>query len=100
MANNATLIKLGIDLNKIPKGTIKKGEKGTWLNLDIWVNKEANEWGNNVSCHITQTVDESKSRAKKVYLGNGNVELTDGEVVASPKRKKAQLDETDDDLPF
>lgn len=102
MKNDSTLIKLGINLSKIPKELIKKGEKGSWLNLDVWVNKEANEWGNNVSCSVSKPTGTPK-KWETVYLGNGNVEFTNGEVNAFPKSKKETKkveEDFADDVPF
>jgi hypothetical protein len=99
MKNDSTLIKIGIDLNKIPKDMIKKGEKGTWLNLDVWVNKEANEWGNNVSCSVSRK-SKTSDKWETTYLGNGNVQITDGEVKAFPRGDRQKKKEVEDDFPF
>jgi len=55
-----------IDVKKINKDLLFKGEKGTYLDLNIWINDEPDNYGTNVS--IQQKTDKG---AEKIYLGNG-----------------------------
>lgn len=56
------LLQCKINLSKIDKEKLFKGEKGIWLDIDIWFSPEPDQYGNN--CAIKQ--------AKcKDYLGNG-----------------------------
>lgn len=91
------LFSLKLDVNKIDKSKLFKGEKGTYLSLTCSMNDEADQFGNNVSAWIEQTQEERQSGENKTYLGNGKVFWSDGGT--TPKQPKiTQPDE--DDLPF
>ena len=60
------LITASIDVTKINKSMLIVGQKGTYLNVSIWVNDEPDKFGNDVS--IQQKTDKD---APKIYLGNG-----------------------------
>lgn len=76
----ATLISGSIDLTKINKALIKDNR---WLNLTIWVNDEADKFGNDTK--IQQNVEKGQER---IYLGNGKV------------KKPVDNTPTDNDLPW
>ena len=67
-----------IDLNKIDKtkiiSTDKNGnpfENGAkYLNVVVWLNDEADKYGNNASIQISQSKEERESGAKAIYIGN------------------------------
>ena len=40
------LLKGKINLSNIKKEHLFKGEKGTWLDIDIWINDEPDKYGN------------------------------------------------------
>lgn len=63
-----TLITAKIDIKKIKSEKLFKGEKGTYLDLTIWINDTPDQFGNDVS--IEQRTDKG---APKIYLGNGKV---------------------------
>lgn len=92
----AKLISLSIDVNKITKEKLYKGQKGTYLNLTIALNDEKDQYGNDVSCWEKCEKDEQKN-----FLGNGKVFW---EKQSEPKQdsfKASQnLNEEDLDLPF
>lgn len=60
------LITASINVSKIQKSMLITGQKGTYLNLTIWVNDEPDQFGNDVS--IEQKTDKDQP---KIYLGNG-----------------------------
>ena len=60
------LITAKIDVKKINKDLLFTGKQGTYLDLAIWVNDEADKYGNDVS--IEQRVEKGQP---KIYLGNG-----------------------------
>ena len=60
------LITAKIDVTKIQKALLFSGQKGTYLDLTIWVNDEPDQFGNDVS--IEQRTKQGES---KIYLGNG-----------------------------
>lgn len=83
-------ITASINLNKIDKARIVKGEKGQYLNLVILIGDEADKFGNDVS--IEQSV---KKGEPKIFLGNGKVYKPKSDVVQSQKEESPN-----DDLPF
>ena len=60
------LITAKINLDKIKDDLLFDGEKGTYLNLSIWINKEPDKYGNEISIQQTTKKDEPK-----IYLGEG-----------------------------
>ena len=118
----ANLGKCWINVKNIDKArlqTLKSGAVG--FPMSFAINDEVDQYGNNVSMWMDQTEDERKSKAKRVYLGNGklswsngvitivNKDNPDGFVVgadgviakaeAEPVKAEVEAD-TDPDLPF
>ncbi|MGB2525670.1 hypothetical protein [Flagellimonas sp. SN16] len=91
------LISLSIDVNKITKGKLYKGKKGTYLKLTVALNDSADDFGNNVSCWEEQSADERGQQ--KNYLGNGKV-FWESEATQQTQTHEAELMEEDDNLPF
>jgi hypothetical protein len=94
------LIKAKIDCNKIAKSLLFKGEKGTYLDLDIWLNDKPDNYGNDVS--IEQSVKKGET---KIYLGNGKTKWSsEGGSVKTPLDAAANTAEYNEqlnsDLPF
>ncbi len=65
------LLSLKVNLDKIDKSKLYKGTKGTYLDLDVWINDEPDSYGNDASASLNLSKDERESGAKKVYVGNG-----------------------------
>jgi len=67
-----------IDLSKIDKTKIittdKNGklfENGAkYLNVVVWINDEADKYGNNASIQISQSKEEREAGGKAIYIGN------------------------------
>lgn len=67
-----------IDLNKIDKTKIVSTDKNgkpfengaKYLNVVVWLNDEADKYGNNASIQISQSKEERESRVKATYIGN------------------------------
>lgn len=59
------LYKGKIDVTKIIKEKLFKGEKGTYLDIDIWIADEPDKFGNTAS--IQQSTKQGEA---KIYLGN------------------------------
>lgn len=91
------LINAKIDVSKIDKSKLFKGEKGTYLDLSIWINDKPDNYGNDVS--IEQRTERG---ATKIYLGNGKFykpkDFPPNES-KQPERIKAK-DEDPNSLPF
>lgn len=69
----AQLISASIDVTKISKDKLVKGEKGTYLNITIAINDEVDQYGNQAGIYESQSKEERESKAKKNYLGNGKI---------------------------
>ena len=67
-----------IDLNKIDKTKIVSTDKNgkpfengaKFLNVVVWINDEADKYGNNASIQISQSKEERESGVKAIYIGN------------------------------
>lgn len=60
------LIKAKINLSAVDRERLFQGEKGLYLDLNIWINEELDKYGN--CCSIQQ---QTKKDEKKIYIGNG-----------------------------
>lgn len=75
----STIISLGINKEKI-----QFNEKG-WANVDVFINDQVNDYGQNVSAAMAQSKDEREAGQQKTYVGNGRVVWTSGSVEAAPR---------------
>ncbi len=80
------LINASICVSAIPKELIKSHTNGKkYLSVDIWINDEDDNYGNDCSINIQQSKEERESKAKKVYIGNGKTKFGfDGAKQAAP----------------
>jgi len=78
-----------IDVTKIDKEKLFKGEKGTYLDIAIFVNDETDQYGNNGMIVQSVSKEEREAGVKGAILGN--IKKT-----GSPQTSKAE----DSDLPF
>lgn len=60
------LLQAKIDVTKIDKKLLFKGKKGTYLDLNIWINDKPDKYGND--CSIAQ---RTKKGDDPNYIGNG-----------------------------
>lgn len=98
------LITAKIDVKKIDKARLFKGEKGTYLDLSIWINDVPDSYGNDISIQQRTGKDEPK-----IYLGNGKFYVKKEEtppanepekVYTGPVNELPPAKEELDDLPF
>lgn len=95
------LINLKLDVSKIDKKKLFRGAKGTYLDLTVSVNDDADQFGNNVSAYISQSKEERERKEPRTYLGNGKVAWS-----SQPQAQQSESgvpdfeSESDDDLPF
>ena len=67
-----------IDLTKIDKTKIVSTDKNgkpfengaKYLNVVVWINDEADKYGNNASIQISQSKEEREAGVKATYIGN------------------------------
>jgi hypothetical protein len=97
----SAIINVSLRVDKLPKEKFVSGKDGAvYYNFTVGVNDEANQFGQNVSLTDSQTQEEREAKKPKVYLGNGNVVWTNGEIKTAPKKDKATAAEVTSDLPF
>jgi hypothetical protein len=97
----SAIINVSLRVDKLPKEKFVSGKDGAvYYNFTVSVNDEANQYGQNVSLTDSQTQEEREAKKPKVYLGNGNVVWTNGEIKTAPKKDKATAAEVGSDLPF
>lgn len=113
--NMAEILNVSIDLNKIDKSKVQTKDKNgnpfkngaKYYNLQIFVNDDIDQYGNNVGVCDTQTKEQREAKEKKVYLGNGK-RVWSSQTTDHPKEERKQESkptakkEEDfiDDLPF
>jgi hypothetical protein len=91
-----------IDVTKIDKERLYKGEKGTYLDLTTFVDTvEQDQYENNGFISQSLTKEEREAKAQTPILGNVKVFYTDG---AAPQAKAQvadmSIEEMDEDIPF
>ena len=69
----AVIMSAGIDLSKIDESKIVERDGRKWLNIQVVINDEFDQYSNNVSVIVGQTQEEREQKAPKTYLGNGKV---------------------------
>jgi hypothetical protein len=101
------LIKAKIDVTKINKTKLFHGKKGTYLDLDIWVDEQEPEEWKQVSICQQQTQSERENKTPKNYIGNGELKWGwDNSASGSPIPPKPEdspsqdLKTEGDDIPF
>ena len=77
----STIISIGINRDKI-----QFNEKG-WANVDVFVNDQVNEYGQNASAAMSQSKEERESNTPRNYVGNGKVVWTSGTIEAAPRQE-------------
>ena len=73
----ATIANISIDVKKIDKSKLKDGR---YLNIDLSIQDELNQYGQNVSVFYNRSKEERDQQVPKSYLGNGKVVWTDGSI--------------------
>ena len=60
-----------ICVSDIPKDKLTQAKNGKlYLNIDIWINNDVDQYGNIGSVSVRQTKEQREAKEKKVYLGN------------------------------
>jgi len=101
------LLSAKIDVTKIPRHAIYVGEKGKYISIDIWVNEDPDNYGNDCSINMSQTKEEREAKSKKIYIGNGKKKFGWGAPTGEPmdahntSKSNGYLPQADDDeIPF
>lgn len=98
----AQLISASIDVSKISKDKLIKGEKGTYLNITISINDEVDQYGNQAGIYESQSKEEREAKEKKNYLGNGKIAWSSDGGTPAKKAPASPATPTveEDSLPF
>jgi len=98
----AQLISASIDVTKISKDKLIKGDKGTYLNITIAINDEVDQFGNQAGIYESQTKEQREAKEKKNYLGNGKISWSSDGATAPKKSTPpaAPVIEEGEELPF
>ena len=81
------------------------------LGIDVSLNDEVNQWGQNVSAWVAQSKEERQAKKDRYYVGNGKVVWTDGATPVVPAKDNGTqegkwqtveptVSQGADDLPF
>lgn len=81
------LINVSVNLDKLDKTKIIKGKSGNYYNFTVSVNDQTSQYGDNASLFNTQSKEEREAKVEKVYVGNGKVVWTDGNITTAERRE-------------
>jgi hypothetical protein len=60
-----------ICVSDIPKDKLTQAKNGKlYLNVDLWVNAEVDQYGNIGSVSVRQSKEDREAKVKKIYIGN------------------------------
>jgi hypothetical protein len=98
----AEILSGSINLNLIKKENIKEvklkdGSTAKFLNINISINNEVDQYGNVAGLTIQQTQEERTAKAKRVYLGNLKRVWSDA---PAPTLEDSKQEDDSDLLPF
>ena len=65
------LLSIKLNLDKVNKEKLYKGNKGTYLDVDVWINEEPDAYGNDASAIQSQSKEDREKGISKNYIGNG-----------------------------
>jgi hypothetical protein len=89
-----------INVSKIDKSKLYKGEKGVYLNMTTFVDlDQEDEYGNNGFISMEQSKEQRDAGEQSVILGNVKKFWVDG-ATASATQSDMSLEELDEDIPF
>jgi len=89
-----------INVSRIDKSKLYKGEKGVYLNMTTFVDlDQEDEYGNNGFISMEQSKEQRDAGEQSVILGNVKKFWSDG-ATASVPQSDMSLEELDEDIPF
>lgn len=94
-------IAIKIDVSKITKARLFKGEKGTYLDAVLFLNEEADQYGNHGMIVESVTKEERAAGTRGPILGNVKVIGVKPAAAPASAASAAPVPKaTDEDLPF
>lgn len=94
----AKTIAIKIDVTKIQKERLFKGQKGTYLDAVLFLEDKPDQYGQ--SGMIVQSVSKEERQAGVKGPILGNVKVIGQQAPSQPKQSESNFEEQDDDLPF
>lgn len=91
-------VSLNIDVTKIDKSKLVAGQKGTYLNAQVFVSDETDQYGNNGMIVQSVTKEEREQGIKGAILGNCKIFWTDGGQPQQPQQQPQQPAKQDFDF--
>lgn len=89
--------RIGTECLLLPLDQLKVDDKGRiWLYIDVWINEQKDNYGNDGSVSIAQTKEQREAKDKKVYLGN--IKGFDAKPVTKNEPEDLNTSSPDDDL--
>jgi hypothetical protein len=95
---NNTIFTGTIDVTKINKNRLFKGNKGTYLNFSIVIREDVDQYGNIGFIAESTTKEDRESGEKGTILGN--LKRIEKPSTPKPKQKNPEPIGEEDDLPF
>ena len=59
-----------MEVTKIDKARLFKGKKGTYLDAEVWINDQPDEYGYDGRIAMEQTKEEREAKTPKIFIGN------------------------------
>ena len=89
-----------INVSRIDKSKLYKGEKGVYLNMTTFVDlDQEDDYGNNGFISMEQSKEQRDAGEQSVILGNVKKFWIDGATASAPQSDMS-LEELDEDIPF
>lgn len=89
-----------INVSRIDKSKLYKGEKGVYLNMTTFVDlDQEDDYGNNGFISMEQSKEQRDAGEQSVILGNVKKFWSDG-ATASVPQSDMSIKELDEDIPF
>jgi hypothetical protein len=67
-----------------------EAKKENGISIDVAINDENNDYGQNVSSYVSQTKEQREAKMKRFYIGNGKTFWTDGKIKVADKKQEAE----------
>ena len=84
----ATIANISLDVKKIDKSKLKDGR---YLNLDLSIQDELNQYGQNISVFYNRSKEEREKQKPKEYLVNGKIVWTDGNISTGKQSSQTEM---------
>ena len=94
------MITISLNLSKIPKEKIKKGNDGNlYINLILSERKEVSKFGETHALMISKTKEEREAKEPTIYVGGGKEYKQNNAITPEKIDEMPPVDDADD-LPF